>query len=209
VPSISKSAQFSCSDSQWLLTLARSFIHYPRIRDISNMVGTISRSSGATGKQPFVPGVNPALSPIPPQLNTSGPPRQTSGNPDLMRMLVGMITMNNMRVKKFNLLRSQCQLYMTSSQLVLDDEDKSPIPDISSFYHSCHICTKPHTASCPAGTFPTSMSQSGPCLNASSLNAIAVRSHSPNLVTSPLDNLSLALPIDWQKVVAGIIDHAR
>src|SRR5882724_5649044 len=126
------------------------------------MVGTISCPPGATGKQPFVPGINPALALIPPQLNTSGPPRQTSGNPDLMKMLVNTITMNNMRVKKPNVLRRQCLLDMTNSQLVSDDEDESPIWDISSFI-TRHFCTKPHAASCPAGTFPTSMSQPSPC----------------------------------------------
>jgi len=51
---------------------------------------------------------------------------------------------------------------MTNSQLVSDDEDESPIWDISSFI-TRHFCTKPHAASCPAGTFPTSMSQPSPC----------------------------------------------
>jgi len=173
------------------------------------MVGTISHPYGATGKQPFVPDINLALSPIPPQLNTSGPPRQTSGNPDLMKMLVDMITMNNMRVKKLNLLRRQCQLDMTFSQPVLDDEDESPIPDISSFITPVISAQNPTLLVTPQADSPHPHPNPAPALNASSLNAITVRSHSPNPVTTPSDNLSPALPIDWQNVVAGNIDHAQ
>jgi len=160
------------------------------------MVGTISCPSGATGKQPFVPGINPALALIPPQLNTSGPPRQTSGNPDLMKMLVNTITMNNMRVKKPNLLRRQCLLDMTYSQLVSDDEDESPIPDISSFITPVISAKKPMLLVSLQAHSPHPCPNPAPAPNASSLIAIAVRSHSPNLVTTPSDNLSPALPVN-------------
>jgi len=97
------------------------------------MVSTTSCPSGVTRKQPSVPGIIPALSPTLPQPNRSGPPSQTLGNPDLMRMLVDTITMNNVRVKRLNLFKKQHQLDLSCNQLVSDDEDEWPIPDISHF----------------------------------------------------------------------------
>jgi len=155
------------------------------------------------------PGMNPALSPSPSQLNMSGPPRQTLDNPDLMRMVVDMITMDNTRVKKFNLFRRQCHLDMSYNQLVSDDKDESPIPDISCFVNPVISAQNPTPLVTPQAHSPHPHPNLTLAPNASSPNAVTIGSHLPDPFSTTSDNLSLVLPVDWHNFVTKNNGHVN
>ena len=79
-----------------------------------------------------------------------------------------------------------------------DDEDESPIPDISSFITPVISAQNPMLLVALWAHSPHPHPNLAPAPNASGPNTIAAGSHPPNL--SPLDNSSLALPIDWKNV---------
>ena len=168
------------------------------------MVSTIPHPSGATGKHPLVPGTNATLSLILPLHNTSAAPSQMAGNLDLMKTLVDTITWSNARVKKLNLLRKQCLLDTSSSHPILDNEDKSPILDLSTFM------------SIPVTFAQNPMLPDVPCIqnsvtptDASGPNSIMI-SACPSDPPHPIWTITPLVSHEiWQSIASGITDQAH
>ena len=144
------------------------------------MVGNPPRLAGASGKQPALPAITVTNSPMP-LLPAKSP---SSGHVDLMKTLVDTITMSNVMVKKLNSLKKEHCLDTSRSQVVLDDELETPIPDLGAFIAVPPTLIPSHTTS----LLPVQLLQIPvPPSKATGTNSVSI---SPSLV----DSNPLALP---------------
>jgi len=121
-----------------------------------------------------------------------------------MQTLIDTITLSNTRVKKLNVLRSQCCLDPNERNPVSDDEAESLIPDLSSFM-SIPVTTSrvPAIPNVPLAQFPLAHT---PNPNLSGLDSIAIDDCPPILAMPAIANI---LPNNWQMLLAGNVDQTH